>query len=117
MNKKRSAIIDLYISGIEKCKTISPIVPYDTKNYVYQMFGIRTENKEELILHLKSNGIATGCHYTPLTMQPLFKPFASKCYIAEREYEKMVTLPLHSDLTSEEVEYIIDHLIKFERQL
>ena len=80
------------------------------------MFGIRTSFKEKLILYLKSNGIATDA-IIPLTMQPLFKPFASKCDIAEREYEKMVTLPLHSDLTYEEVEYIIDHLIKFERQL
>ena len=117
MNSKRSSIINKYLIGIENCKSISPIIPYETDKYVYQMFGIRTSFKEKLILYLKSNGIATGCHYTPLTMQPLFKPFASKCDIAEREYEKMVTLPLHSDLTYEEVEYIIDHLIKFERQL
>ena len=117
MNKKRGAIIEKYISGIEKCRTISPIVPYETDKYVYQMFGIRTEKKEKLILYLKSNGIATGCHYTPLTMQPLFKPYASKCDVAENEYGKMVTLPLHSDLTSEEVNYVINHLIKFEQQL
>lgn len=117
MNKKRSSIIDKYIEGIKECTTIKTIVPYDTDKYVYQMFGIRTENKEDLILYLKSNGIATGCHYTPLTMQPLFKPYASKCNIAESEYEKMITLPLHSDLTNEEVEYVIHHLIKFESQL
>lgn len=117
MNKKRSAIIDKYISGIEKCRTIIPIVPYETDKYVYQMFGIRTEHKEELILYLKSKGIATGCHYTPLTLQPLFKPYASKCEIAEQEYQKIVTLPLHSDLTEDEVSYVIEHLNEFENQL
>lgn len=116
MNKKRCSIIDKYIEGIKECNTIKTIVPYDTDKYVYQMFGIRTENKEDLILYLKSNGIATGCHYTPLTMQPLFKPYASKCNIAESEYEKMITLPLHSDLTNEEVEYVIHHLNKFDSQ-
>lgn len=117
MNAKRSSIIDKYIEGIKECKTIKPIVPYDTDKYVYQMFGIRTKNKEDLILYLKSKGISTGCHYTPLTMQPLFKQYASKCDVAEREYEKMITLPLHSDLNPEEVNYVIEHLIKFENQL
>jgi perosamine synthetase len=117
MNKKRSSIIDRYVSGIEKCRTISPIVPYETDNYVYQMFGVRTEHKEDLILYLKSNGIATGCHYTPLTLQPLFKPYASPCDVAENEYEKMLTLPLHCGLTEEEVNYVIKHLNEFENQL
>lgn len=117
MNKKRSSIIDRYISGIEKCRTISPIVPYETDKYVYQMFGVRTEHKEDLILYLKSNGIATGCHYTPLTLQPLFKPYASPCDVAENEYEKMLTLPLHCGLTDEEVNYVIKHLNEFENQL
>ena len=117
MNKKRSSIIDRYVSGIEKCRTISPIVPYETDKYVYQMFGVRTEHKEDLILYLKSNGIATGCHYTPLTLQPLFKPYASQCDVAENEYEKMLTLPLHCGLTNEEVNYVIKHLNEFENQL
>ena len=117
MNEKRSSIINRYVSGIEKCSALSPIVPYDTNKYVYQMFGVRTKKKEELILYLKSKGIATGCHYTPLTLQPLFKPYASKCDIAEKEYHKIVTLPLHSDLTEDEVSYVIEHLNKFESQL
>jgi perosamine synthetase len=117
MNSKRSHIIDLYAKGIQNCQTIKPIVPYQTEKYVYQMFGIRTKHKEDLILYLKSKGIATGCHYTPLTMQPLFKIYASDCNIAEKEYEKLVTLPLHCDLTEEEVKYVIYHLIEFENQL
>lgn len=117
MNSKRSHIIDLYAKGIQNCQTIKPIVPYQTEKYVYQMFGIRTKHKEDLILYLKSKGIATGCHYTPLTMQPLFKIYASECAVAEKEYEKLVTLPLHCDLTMKEVEYVIHHLIEFETLL
>lgn len=113
MNKKRSQIIKKYLDGIRDLKTINPLLPYEPDKYVYQMFGIRTERKEDLIIYLKSKGIATGCHYTPLTMQPLFKPYASPCPLAEREYYKIITLPLHADMTNEEVEYIINELSKF----
>jgi len=113
MNARRAEIIRRYMQGIKSLRTIKPLLPYQPDKYVYQMFGIRADKKEDLILYLKSKGIATGCHYTPLTMQPLFKPYASACPVAESEYYKMITLPLHADLTDEEVEYVISNLIFF----
>lgn len=115
MNQRRSDIITKYMDGISKLKSIKPLLPYEPDKYVYQMFGVRAENKEDLILYLKSNEIATGCHYTPLHMQPLFKDYKSDCPIAEKEYYKMITLPLHADLTDEEMIYIVEHLNKFEK--
>ncbi|MDN5345663.1 MAG: perosamine synthetase [Petrotoga sp.] len=112
MNKRRSEIIRKYLDGIKNPGSIKPLLPFEPEKYVYQMFGVRTDYKEQLILFLKSKGIATGCHYTPLTMQPLFKPYAIPCPVAEREYYKMVTLPLHADLKNDEVNYIIDALIE-----
>lgn len=113
MNRRRSEIIRKYLDGLNEIPNIKPLLPYEPEKYVYQMFVIRTEKKEEMIIYLKSKGIATGCHYTPLTMQPLFKPYASPCPIAEREYYKMITLPLHVDLTDEEVNYIIKNINNF----
>jgi len=114
MNKRREQIIKNYLKGIEALKFIKPLLSYEPEKYVYQMFGIRTDYKEDLIIYLKSKGIATGCHYTPLTMQPLFKPYASPCPVAESEYYKIITLPLHVDLTNEEVNYIIYNLKEFD---
>jgi perosamine synthetase len=114
MNQIRSNVIRKYLKGIENLRTIKPLLPYNPDLYVYQMFGIRTDRKEDLILFLKSKGISTGCHYTPLTMQPLFSRFKGECPVAEREYEKMITLPLHAELTNEEVDYILHWLSEFE---
>ena len=69
--------------------------------------------QDELILHLKGKGIATGCHYTPLTRQPLFKEFASECNYIETEADRMITLPLHAELTKEEVSYVIKSIEEF----
>jgi perosamine synthetase len=115
MNKRRSEIIHKYLDGINDLKGINPLLPFDPENYSYQMFGVRCIKKNELIIFLKSKGIATGCHYTPLTMQPLFKPYASRCQVAETEYFKMITLPLHADLTTQETDYVIEALQVFDR--
>lgn len=113
MNQKRANILKQYLAGLEGLEGVKPVLPYEPDNYVYQMFAIRTHDKEGLILHLKSKGIATGCHYTPLTMQPLFNDFACSCPIAEGEYDKLITLPYHADLTSDEVDYVGKSMIEW----
>jgi len=114
MNGRRSEIINRYMNGINDLK-IRSLIPFEPDKYVYQMFGIRSDRKDELILYLKSRGIATGCHYTPLHMQPLFSRYQGECPIAEKEYYGMITLPLHADLTNDEVDYILNSLHSFEK--
>ncbi len=113
MNKRRSEIIRMYLDGISDLDGITPLLPFEPENYCYQMFGIRSEKRDELMIYLKSKGIATGCHYTPLTQQPLFAPYASDCSFIENEANKFITLPLHADLTDEEVNYIINALYEY----
>jgi len=98
------------MTGLENVKSL---LPYEPDNYVYQMFGIRAEKRDDLIIHLKSQGVATGCHYTPLSMQPLFKPYAGDCSYIEEEHNKFITLPLHADLSEKEVKYVIENLNNF----
>jgi perosamine synthetase len=113
MNRLRGNTISAYMKGIADIKGIAPLLPFDPDKYVYQMFGIRSNNRDELMIFLKSKGIATGCHYTPLSMQPLFRPYVADCPVAEKEQARLITLPLHADLTFEEVAYIIEALKEF----
>ena len=112
-NKRRAEIISSYIDGINGLPGIEPLLPYEPAKYDYWLFGVRAENRNDLIIHLKSKGIATGCHFTPLSVQPIFQSYQSDCEFIEKEADKFITLPLHPDLTDEEVEYVIEHLINF----
>lgn len=110
MNRKRAGIISHYMEALSKIPNVELLVPYEPDRYVYQMFGIRVKNKTEMILHLKSNGIATGCHYTPLSVQPLFSEWGHNCPYIEKEIDRCITLPLHVDISSSDIEYITDHI-------
>jgi perosamine synthetase len=113
MNARRASIIKLYLKGIENLKMIKPIFPYETGNGAYWFFGIRCNKRDELIIHLKNNGIATGVHFYPLSLQPLFKPYAYDCDVANSIWKTFITLPSHVDLTNEEVDYIINSIKDF----
>jgi perosamine synthetase len=113
MNQWRSELIRRYMDGIKDIDGIEPLLPYEPEKYFYQMFGVRADKRDELMIYLKSKGIATGCHYTPLSLQPLFAPYKNDCKYVENEHNKFITLPLHADLTNEEIDYIIDALKSF----
>ncbi|MFC1488304.1 DegT/DnrJ/EryC1/StrS family aminotransferase [Thermodesulfobacteriota bacterium] len=114
MNQQRRNIINTYLEGIQQLKKIRPLLPYDTNNGVYWIFGIRCETRDELIIFLKKRGIATGVHYMPLTMHPLFKPFMNSTPIANEVWKTMITLPLFPDLSNNEINYVIEKLWEFE---
>ena len=112
-NKKRSQIIRRYMDGLVGIDGVKPFLPFEPEKYPYQMFGVRAGRRNDLIVYLKSKGIATGCHYTPLSSQPLFKPYANGCEYIEKEADKLITLPLHVDLTNEEVDYVVENIKNF----
>lgn len=113
MSRRRSEIIRRYMDGLEDVPGVAPMLPFEPENYCYQMFGIRAEQRDDLMIHLKGLGIATGCHYTPLSIQPLFAPWGHTCPFIEEEQKHLITLPLHADLTNEEVDYVLDGIHAF----
>ncbi|MDD5362907.1 MAG: DegT/DnrJ/EryC1/StrS family aminotransferase [Ignavibacteria bacterium] len=115
MNKKRSEIITKYLSGIKDLKSIKPILPFEPGKYSYWLFGVRCDKRDELIKYLKKDGIATGVHYVPLNIVNYFKQWYSKCEISEKIWKTFVTLPLHVQLTDNEINYVIEKLTEFER--
>ena len=116
MNSERSKRIKEYLQVISGLKHIKPLLPFNPDENSYWLFGVRCEKRDELILHLKSNGIATGVHYYPLNMMNYFKEWNLPCPVAEKVWESFVTLPLHVHLTTEETGYISEKLISFERK-
>jgi perosamine synthetase len=117
MNKRRSAIIRMYLNGIKGLSKIKTLLPFEPENYVYQMFGIRCDERDKTILYLKSKGISTGVHYVPLYKHTYFKQWQNTCTVADRIWKNFITLPLHADLTDEEVNYIINALHEAEKTI
>ena len=78
--------------------------------YITRVPGIGTEQRQEIIVKMAEAGIATNVHYKPLPMMTGYKKmgFDIKDYPnAYARFVNEITLPLHTKLTDEEVEYVI----------
>lgn len=71
--------------------------------------------RREIIVKMAKNGVTTNVHYKPFPLHTAYKNLGFKiCDYPNSlaRYENEITLPLHTKLTDEEVEYVIDTYIK-----
>ena len=79
--------------------------------YITRVPGITDQQRREIIIKMAEAGIACNVHYKPLPMHTAYKKlgFDIKDFPNSfKHYENEITLPLHTKLTDEEVEYVID---------
>ena len=78
--------------------------------YITRVPGITLEQRHEIIVKMAEAGVACNVHYKPLPMMTAYKNmgFDIKDYPnAYKRFENEITLPLHTKLTDEEVDYVI----------
>ena len=78
--------------------------------YITRVPGITLEQRHEIIVKMAEAGVACNVHYKPLPMMTAYKNmgFDIKDYPnAYKIFENEITLPLHTKLTDEEVDYVI----------
>ena len=82
--------------------------------YLVHLLGKTREETNKVIEQMAERGIATNVHYKPLPMMTAYKAlgFDIKNYPnAYHLFENEVTLPLHTCLTDEDVEYVISNFV------
>ena len=83
--------------------------------YLVRLLGKDAEYRNEVIRKMAERGIACNVHYKPLPMMTAYKSlgFDIKDYPnAYCQFENEVTLPLHTRLSDEDVEYVINNFVE-----
>ncbi len=117
MLKRRREIIEKYDSVL-KPLGIETLPHYTEEHlssghlYITRIPEITLEQRQEIIVKMAEKGIACNVHYKPLPMMTAYKKlgFDIKDYPNSYNlFKNEITLPLHTKLTDEEVEYIINY--------
>ena len=88
--------------------------------YLVRLLGKTREDANKVIEQMAERGIACNVHYKPLPMMTAYKAlgFDIKDYPnAYHLFENEVTLPLHTRLTDEDVEYVITNFVEIVKGL
>jgi len=109
------SIAQAYRAGLQDCVEVP--VDRDGEYAVYHNFVVLTDHRRELMAHLAALGIETKVHYPILLhLQEAARLLGYKSGdfpVAERTAQRMMSLPIYPELSSDEIEYVIDGIRSF----
>ena len=120
MLKRRKEIIAKYDKalfplGIEVLAHYTDSYQSSGHLYITRVPRITAEQRNEIIIKMAEEGIACNVHYKPLPMHTAYKNLGfdiADYPNAYAHFSNEITLPLHTCLKDEEIEYIITNYIK-----
>lgn len=115
MLERRKKIIEQYDAelkpiGIEVLSHYTSDYQSSGHLYITRIPGITYDQRQEIMMHMAEVGIACNVHYKPLPMHTAYQKMGFNIMDypnAYRRFENEITLPLHTCLTDEQIEYII----------
>lgn len=120
MLARRKEIIGRYDAAF-KPLGVETLDHYNTEHqssghlYITRIPEITQEQRNEIIIKMAEQGVACNVHYKPLPMHTAYKKLGFDIVDFPNAYAHFaneITLPLHTCLTDDEVEYVIDKYIK-----
>lgn len=122
--KRRKEIISRYDSAFRPLgiKTLNHYTEeYQSSGHLYitRVPNITLEQRQEIIVKMAEAGIACNVHYKPLPMMTAYinLGFDIKDYPnAYAQFENEITLPLHTCLKDEEIEYVIENYTRIVKE-
>ena len=113
MRDKRASIAKRYDEAFNgKIETLSIKEDRETS---YHLYVIKVNNRDELYNKLKEKGIGTSVHFIPIHKHSYYKKkynYKDGAYpVANKVFDKSLSLPIYPDLSDEDVEYIIKSVL------
>lgn len=122
--KRRKEIISKYDNAFRPLgiKTLNHYTEeYQSSGHLYitRVPNITLEQRQEIIVKMAEAGIACNVHYKPLPMMTAYinLGFDINDYLnAYAQFENEITLPLHTCLKDEEIEYVIENYARIVKE-
>lgn len=112
-NNYRRKLAAYYDELFENCEGIKPIPVNYKEESSYHIYAIEVDDREGLMSALNEAGIYPGVHYRDNTEYAMYSYDHGKCPNSHRMSERIISLPLHLQLTREDVEIVVNTVKEF----
>lgn len=109
--EKRQLIAKTYVDAFAGIAEID-LLAFDFEEIMPHIFVVKADRRDELRNYLIERGIECGIHYKPNHLLSLYKTGISLPK-TEAIYDRIITLPCHFDLSSEDQNRVINTVLGF----
>jgi len=116
--ERRIAVAARYGAALADVCVVPETLP--ERRHVFHLYVIRVANRDAVMTHLQEQGIGCGIHYpVACPVQPAFADLgysAADFPVACGTQDQLVSLPMHADLSDEQVDFVIGEVKKVGRR-
>jgi perosamine synthetase len=113
---RRQAIARRYDQFFSRLPAVTPLAVKEHVLNAYHLYVIKIDfstlgsSRDSLFTELRAKGIGVNVHYVPIHFHPFYqKNFGTKpgmCPVAETAYEQILSIPMHSGMSDEDVDAV-----------
>lgn len=114
---RRREIARIYNEAFSDVPVITPLKMRTDVSHAYHLYPIQlelenlTSDRGVIFSSLRQSGIGANVHYIPVHLHPFYrKRFGTKpgdCPVAESAYERLLTLPLHPNMSAQDIDKVV----------
>ena len=118
MRDKRHDIAARYTAEFQNIAALEPPTVLPDRESAWHLYVLRLHldrlriGRERFLTELKNRGVGTSVHFIPLHLHPFyrdqFRYLRGDFPVAEREYERCLSLPIYPGMSSEEIQFVTD---------
>lgn len=115
---QRQEIVRRYNQAFSDLSTILPLEVRPEVTHAYHLYVIQLElgdlqcDRGVIFSTLRNNSIGVNVHYIPVHLHPFYREhFGTRpgdCPVAESAYERLLTLPIHPRMSSEDIDGVVN---------
>lgn len=115
MRTRRNEIADAYRDGFEELDWVMPLIDKDHVTHARYNYTVRvpSHHRDGIIEHLEEHDVGASVHYMPVYKHPVFEDHNPDVPVTETVWEQILTLPMSSTFTDEEVATVIDAVASY----
>ncbi len=118
--RRRRNIAKLYEASFEDNPFFDTVIEKYHCKSSYHLYPILIKDeykdqKEEIFLRLRKEGLGVQVHYIPVYLQPYYQKLGYKmgsCPRSENFYQKEISIPMYPSMDNEDVNYVIKKIYK-----
>lgn len=116
LNGRRREIAERYRTELKDLEWIELPEEQPGTRSAWHLFQIKFQEetlRDRMISHLQEHNIATGVHYYPCHLHPIYLHLKSVVPLSSEIWKRILTLPIHPNVTEEDQSRIINRIRAF----
>lgn len=114
-NAERRRLVERYCRAFAAMEGIefTPEREYARSSCYNAVIKVAPEVRDELCEYLDQHGIDSNVHYYPNHLLPLYRPYTTRLPVTEREWKRILSIPLYPGLRDDQQDRVIDCIGRF----